>query len=63
MVIKPASCCLAQRGSLERFDTNYGLHSGELVVLIQNTDIQYNIPAFAKKISRKYNREGVDDRF
>lgn len=36
---------------------------GELVAHIQNTNTQYNLPAFNKKISRKCNREGVVDRF
>jgi len=36
---------------------------GELVAHIQNTNTQYNLPAFAKKISRKYNRKGVAERF
>ncbi len=36
---------------------------GELLAHIQNTNTQYNMPAFAKKISRKYNREGVAERF
>jgi len=36
---------------------------GELVAHIQNTNTQYNLPAFDKKISRKYNRDGVADRF
>ena len=36
---------------------------GELVAHIQNTNTQYNLPAFAKKISRKYNRQGVAERF
>jgi transposase len=35
----------------------------ELVAHIQNTNTQYNLPAFDKKISRKYNREGVAERF
>ena len=35
----------------------------ELVAHIQNTNTQYNLPAFVKKISRKYNREGVAERF
>ena len=35
----------------------------ELVAHIQNTNTQYNLPAFAKKISRKYNRQGVAERF
>lgn len=36
---------------------------GELVAHIQNTNTQYNLPAFEKKISRKYNRDGVAERF
>lgn len=36
---------------------------GELVAHIQNTNTQYNLPAFVKKLSRKYNREGVAERF
>jgi transposase len=36
---------------------------GELVAHIQNTNTQYNLPAFAKKISRKYNHKGVAERF
>ena len=36
---------------------------GELVAHIQNTNTQYNLPEFGKKISRKYNREGVAERF
>jgi transposase len=36
---------------------------GELVAHIQNTNTQYNLPAFVKKISRKYNHEGVAERF
>jgi transposase len=35
----------------------------ELVAHIQNTNTQYNLPAFEKKISRRYNREGVAERF
>jgi len=35
----------------------------ELVAHIQNTNTQYNMPAFVKKISRKYNRDGVAERF
>jgi transposase len=35
----------------------------ELVAHIQNTNTQYNLPEFAKKISRKYNRQGVAERF
>ena len=30
---------------------------------IQNTNTQYNLPAFKKNISRKYNHQGVADRF
>ncbi len=29
---------------------------GELVAHIQNTNTQYNLPAFGKKLSRKYNK-------
>jgi len=36
---------------------------GELVAHIQNTNTQYNLPAFKKKLSRKYNHEGVPERF
>ena len=36
---------------------------GELVAHIQNTNTQYNLPAFGKKLSRKYNHEGVGERF
>ena len=32
---------------------------GELVAHIQNTNTQYNLPAFNKKISRKYYHDGV----
>ena len=35
----------------------------ELVAHIQNTNTQYNLPQFEKKISRKYNRDGVAERF
>jgi transposase len=35
----------------------------ELVAHIQNTNTQYNLPAFEKKISRWYNRDGVAERF
>ena len=34
----------------------------ELVVHIQNTNTQYNLPAFNKKLSRKYNHDGVAER-
>ena len=36
---------------------------GELVAHIQNTNTQYNLPAFSKKLSRKYNHDGVAERF
>jgi len=35
----------------------------ELVAHIQNTNTQYNLPAFGKKLSRKYNHTGVAERF
>jgi transposase len=35
----------------------------ELVAHIQNTNTQYNLPAFKKKLSRKYNHEGVAEQF
>jgi transposase len=35
----------------------------ELVAHIQNTNTQYNLPAFQKKLSRKYNHQGVAERF
>jgi transposase len=35
----------------------------ELVAHIHNTNTQYNLPAFRKKLSRKYNHEGVAERF
>ncbi len=37
--------------------------SGELVAHIKNTNTQYNLPAFRKKLSRKYNHDGVAERF
>jgi transposase len=36
---------------------------GELVAHIQNTNTQYNLPAFNKKLSRKYNHGGIADKF
>ena len=36
---------------------------GELVAHIQDTNTQYNLPAFIKKLSRKYNHDGVAERF
>ncbi len=35
----------------------------ELVAHINNTNTQYNLPAFRKKLSRKYNHGGVAERF
>jgi transposase len=35
----------------------------ELVAHIQNTNTQYNLPPFNKKLSRKYNHDGVAERF
>ena len=34
-----------------------------LVAHIQNTNTQYNLPAFRKKLTRKYNHDGVAERF
>ena len=48
---------------LMRRRTFYVRRSAELLAHIQNTNTQYNLPAFDKKISRKYNRDGVVDRF
>jgi transposase len=36
---------------------------GELVAHIVNTNTQYNLPGFGKKLTRKYNHEGVVERF
>lgn len=35
----------------------------ELLVHVQNTNSQYNLPEFGKRISQKKNREGVAERF
>jgi len=35
----------------------------ELVDHIQNTNTLYNLPAFKKKLSRKYNHDGAAERF
>jgi len=35
----------------------------ELVAHIQNTNTQYNLPGFYKKLLRKYNHDGVAKRF
>jgi transposase len=37
--------------------------SGLLLGHIQNTNTQYNLPAFKKNISRKFNHDGVAERF
>ncbi|MDJ0623619.1 MAG: IS110 family transposase [Desulfocapsaceae bacterium] len=37
--------------------------TGELVAHILNTNTQYNLPAFRKKLTRKYNHAGVAERF
>jgi transposase len=37
--------------------------SAELLAHIQNTNTQYNLPAFKKKLSRKYNHDGIAERF
>jgi hypothetical protein len=36
---------------------------GELVAHIINTNTQFNLPGFKKKLSRKYNHDGVSERF
>ncbi len=36
---------------------------GELVAHIIITNTQYNLPGFKKKLSRKYNHDGVAERF
>jgi transposase len=36
---------------------------GLLVAHIQNTNTQYNLPAFNKNLTRKYNHDGVAERF
>jgi hypothetical protein len=35
----------------------------ELLVHVQNTNSQYNLPEFGKRISKKKNRDGVAERF
>jgi transposase len=37
--------------------------SAELVAHIQNTNTQYNLPPIQKKLSRKYNHQGIVERF
>jgi transposase len=36
---------------------------GELIAHIQNTNTQYNLPGFNKKLTRKHNHDGVAERF
>ncbi len=36
---------------------------GELVAHIQNTNTQYNLPQMKKKLTRKFNHDGVAERF
>jgi transposase len=36
---------------------------GELVAHIQNTKTQYNLPGFTKRLARKYNHDGVAEKF
>jgi len=48
---------------LLRRRTFYVRQCGELLSHIQNTNTQYNLPQFCKKITRKYNRAGVAERF
>ena len=36
---------------------------GELVAHIQNTNTQYNLAGFKKKLTRKHNHDGVAERF
>ena len=35
----------------------------ELIAHIQNTNTQYNLPPFGKKIAYKTNRIGIEERF
>lgn len=37
--------------------------AGELVAQIQNDNTRYNFQEFKKKLTRKYNRDGVSERF
>ena len=42
----------------------YFMHQqSELLTHIQNTNSQYNLPAFPKRIGRSGNREGIAERF
>ena len=42
----------------------YMMHNrSELLVHIENTRTQYNLPAFGKKITYRANRDGVENRF
>ena len=38
-------------------------HRAELSVHVKNTNSQYNLPAFGKRLDRKANREGIVERF
>jgi transposase len=38
-------------------------HCSEMVTHIINTNTQYNLPPFVKKLTRKYNHQGVAERF
>ena len=38
-------------------------HRAELIVHVQNTNSQYNLPSFGRRIDRKANREGIVERF
>jgi transposase len=48
---------------LLRRRTYFKRKRAELLVHVQNTNWQYNLPAFTKKISYKKNRAGVAERF
>lgn len=58
----PAAEMRATRGLLRR-RMYISRRCNELVAHIQNTNTQYNLPAFKKKLSRKYNHQGVAERF
>jgi transposase len=48
---------------LLRRRTHLARKRGELLAHVQNTNSQYNLPAFGKKIAYKTNRDGVAERF
>jgi transposase len=58
-------CPAAMRATrdLLRRRTHLVRKRGELLAHIQNTNPQYNLPAFEKKIAYKGNREGLAERF